>query len=57
MELSLENFRVMIFYDFRKGLTQQQCYESLHSAFGDNAPSYSMVKKTGTMNSNMEENH
>lgn len=43
MELSRENFRVMIFYDFRKGLTQQQCFESLHSTFGDEAPSKASV--------------
>ena len=44
MELSRENFRVMIFYDFRKGLSRQQCFESLQSTFGDKAPSLATVK-------------
>ena len=43
MELSRENFRAMIFYDFRKGFTQQQCFESLQSTFGDEAPSKASV--------------
>lgn len=43
MEISHENFRAMIFYDFRKGLTQQHCFESLHSTFGNEAPSKATV--------------
>lgn len=43
MELSREHFRAMIFYDFRVGLTQQQCIDRLKSAFGDEAPSRSSV--------------
>jgi len=36
MEISRENFRAMIFYDFKCGLT-------LHSAFGDEVPSKTTV--------------
>lgn len=43
MELTRENVRVMIYYDFRYGLTQPYCTERLDSAFEDEPPS-----KTGT---------
>lgn len=45
MEISNRDFRVMIFYDFRYGLTPQQCVEKLSSLFGDEAPSKTMVYK------------
>ncbi|GAB1860775.1 Histone-lysine N-methyltransferase SETMAR [Camponotus japonicus] len=38
MELNRENFRAMIYYDFRRGLTQQQCADQLALTFGDEAP-------------------
>lgn len=37
MELNREHFRAMIFYDFRRGLTQQQCVDQLTPTFGDEA--------------------
>lgn len=43
MELTREHFRVMIFYDFRKGLSQKECFKSLSSTFGDEAPSLASV--------------
>ncbi|MEE2373769.1 transposase [Klebsiella pneumoniae] len=43
MELSRENFRIMIYYDFKKGLSAYECEESLKSAFGDLAPSLATV--------------
>jgi len=43
MELTPENFRSMIYYDFRCGLSQQQSIERLVSAFGDEAPSRTTV--------------
>jgi len=43
MELTRENFRSMIYYDFRSGLTQQQSIARLVSAFGDEAPSKASV--------------
>lgn len=43
MELTRENFRSMIYYDFRCGLTQQQSIDRLSSGFGDEAPSKSTV--------------
>lgn len=43
MELSRENFRGMIFYDFTKGLSQQECFESLKKCFGDRAPTLQTV--------------
>ena len=39
MELNRENFPAIIFYNFRRGLTQQQCIDELNSIFGDEAPS------------------
>ena len=39
MEISLENFRAMIFYDYKCNLTLKQCIDRLHLAFGDEAPS------------------
>ena len=39
MELNREHFRAIIFYNFRRGLTQQQCIVELNSIFGDEAPS------------------
>ncbi|CAK9815952.1 Histone-lysine N-methyltransferase SETMAR [Anthophora plagiata] len=43
MELTRENFRAMIYYDFRRGLSQQQCIDQLISTFGDEAPSKTTV--------------
>ena len=39
MELNREHFRAIIFYNFRHGLTQQQCIDELNEIFGDEAPS------------------
>ena len=39
MELNREHFRAIIFYNFQRGLTQQQCIDELDSIFGDEAPS------------------
>ena len=33
----------IIFYKFRRGLTQQQCIDELNSIFGDEAPSTTSV--------------
>ena len=38
MDLNREHFRVNIFYNFRRGLTQQQCIDELNSIFDDEAP-------------------
>lgn len=43
MELTRENIRAMIYYDFRRGLTQQQCVDQLTSTFGGEAPSKTTV--------------
>lgn len=43
MDLTRENFRAMIYYDFRRGLTQKQCIDQLTSTFGDEAPSKTTV--------------
>ena len=45
MELTRENFRSMIYYDFRCGLSQKQSIARLFSAFGDEAPSKSTVQR------------
>ncbi|KYN35717.1 hypothetical protein ALC56_09917 [Trachymyrmex septentrionalis] len=41
MEISRENFRAMIFYDYKCNLTPKQCIDRLHLAFGDKVPSSS----------------
>ena len=38
MDLSRENFRSMIFYDFKCNLTAQQSFARLQTTFGDKAP-------------------
>ena len=43
MELNREHFRAIIFYNFRRGLTQQQCIDELNSSFGDEARSRTSV--------------
>ena len=37
IELNHEHFCAIIFYDFRRGLTQQQCIDELNSILGDDA--------------------
>ncbi|GIY02550.1 hypothetical protein CDAR_469141 [Caerostris darwini] len=39
LELTRQHFRVKIYYDFRRGLSQQQCIDQFVSTFGDGAPS------------------
>ena len=43
MELNSGHFRAIIFYNFRRGLTQQQCIDEFNSIFGDEAPSNTSV--------------
>ena len=44
MEFTSENFRAIIFYNFRRGLLRQESIDELKSLFGDKALSYSNVK-------------
>ena len=39
MKLNRKHFRAIICYNFRRGLTQQQCIDELNSVFGDEVPS------------------
>ena len=43
MELNREHFCAIIFYNFRRGLTQQQYIEEVNSIFDDEAPSRTSV--------------
>ncbi|GBP24379.1 hypothetical protein EVAR_19253_1 [Eumeta japonica] len=43
MDLTRANFHPMIYYDFRRELTQKQCIDQLTSTFGDEAPSKATV--------------
>ena len=45
MELIRENFRAMIYYDFRRGLSRQECIDQFISTFGDETSSYATVKR------------
>lgn len=44
MELTREHFRAIIFHNFRRGLSRQDCFDELNSLYSDKAPSYSTVK-------------
>ena len=48
MELTREHFCVIIFYNFRRELSRQECIDELKSLIGDKAPA---LRKTGLMNS------
>ena len=43
MEPNREHFRAMIFNDFRRGLSQQECIDQLNLTFGDETPSKTTV--------------
>ena len=43
MELTRENLRAMIFYDFRFGLNQQEFLDRMITAFGNEAPSKATI--------------
>ena len=43
MELNREHFCAIIFYNFRRGLTQKQCIDELNSIFGNEVPSRTSV--------------
>ena len=38
MELNREHFHAIIFYNFLRGVTQQQCIDKLNTIFDDEAP-------------------
>src|ERR1700704_6938374 len=44
MELTRENFRAIIYHNFRRGLSRQECIDELKSLYGNEAPSLSTVK-------------
>ena len=44
MELTREHFRAIIFHNFRRGLSRQECFDELNSFYSDKAPSLSTVK-------------
>ena len=45
MEFNHGHIRAIIFYNFRRGLTQQQCIDELSSIFCDEAPSRTSVNR------------
>lgn len=45
MELNRENFRAIIFYNFRRQLSQQECLAELVSVFGNEAPHQSTISR------------
>ena len=44
MELNREHFRSIIFYNFRRGLSRQECINERKSLYVDKAPSYGTAK-------------
>lgn len=45
MEISKENLRAIIFYNFKRGLTRLQCFEELTTVFSDKAPCLRTVER------------
>ena len=45
MELTRGNFRAMIYYDFRRALLRHECIDQLIFTFGNEALSYTTVKR------------
>ena len=43
MEYNREHFRAIIFYNFRREWTQQQCIDEFNSILGDEAPSRTSI--------------
>ena len=43
MVLTREHFCSIIFYNFRHGLSLEECIDELKSLFGDKAPSYNNI--------------
>ena len=43
MELERRDYRAMIYYDFRRGLSQEECLKQLLETFSDAAPSRATV--------------
>jgi len=44
MKLTRKNFRAIIFDNFRRGLSRQECIDKLKPLNGEDVPSYSTVK-------------
>ena len=44
MELTREHFRAIVLYNFRRGLSRQECVDELKTLFGNKVPSYSTVR-------------
>lgn len=43
MGLTQENFRALVYYDFKVGLTKEECFERLRASFGDEIPSKTTI--------------
>ena len=43
MNITRDEIRVMIYYDYKKSLSQQECLESLQKTFGDSSASRATV--------------
>lgn len=43
MELSNRDFRAMIFYDFKRGLSYHESFDTLRTTFGDKSPSIATI--------------
>ncbi|CAH1998540.1 unnamed protein product [Acanthoscelides obtectus] len=46
MELNREHFRIIIYYNFQRQLSQQECLAELLSVFGNEAPHHSTISLT-----------
>ena len=45
MEFNHEHYSAIILYNFRRGLTQQQCIDELNLTFDDEVPSTTSVNR------------
>lgn len=52
-EETRENFGVIIYYDFRRGISQQQYIDQLSSTYDNEAASKTLLYLTDLLNSNM----
>ena len=50
MEISREGYRWIIYHNFRRGLSQQECVDELNSLYGDKTPTKTTQYIAGIVN-------
>lgn len=44
MDLKRESFRAIIYYNWKRGLTREECFEEMRTVLGEVSPSYATIK-------------